>query len=321
MLLLAAIFLPLGAQQDTLRHWTMPAENFEPRRFWPVLGVGTALYGATAYGLYQTWYKDYNLIGFRTFDDSREWLQLDKAGHFITTYSEARLIYGAARWTGLSRRQSRWASALVSSFLQGTVEVMDGFSANWGFSWTDMAANTLGMGLFVGQDALWAEQRIMLKVSVNLAPYPTVPVRASNSEATTDLAARGRELYGVSAAERLLKDYNTLSIWVSGNIHAFAPQSKWPHWLNLSVGYGAANLYGGFGNTWADEAGNTFVLPAADYPRYRQWYLAPDLDLSRIPTRKPWLRIMLNTLNFIKIPAPTLEINGLGKAKWHWLYF
>lgn len=323
--LLVACFLwafsGLSAQRDSLWQWLKPADDFAPRRFWPVAGLGAATYGAVSYGLYQTWYKDYDLIGFRPFDDSREWLQMDKMGHFLTTYSEARLLWGGARWTGLSARQSRWTAGLTSMLLQTTVEVMDGFSAKWGFSWSDMAANTLGMGLMVGQDALWHEQRILLKLSVNLAPYATDPILSTDGMATTDLAARGRQLFGVSAAERALKDYNTMTIWASVNLKSFWPQKDWPSWLNASVGYGAANLYGGFTNEWTDEAGHTFVLPDDQVPRYRQYYLAPDIDLSRIPTRKPWLRVALNVLNFIKVPSPALELNGQGRLKFHWLYF
>lgn len=299
----------------------MPADSFSARRFWPVAIGGAATYSAAAYGLYQAWYKNYDLVNFRTFDDSHEWLQMDKLGHFITTYSETRLLYGGARWIGFTPRQSRWTAALLGSFLQTTVEVMDGFSANWGFSWYDMAANSLGAGLFVAQDALWAEQRIILKLSVNMAAYPTTLLQAANSEATIPLNVRGGELHGVSVAERILKDYNTMTIWASANLKALAPRGPWPAWLNISVGHGAANLYGGFENTWTDEAGNTFILPEAQYPRYRQWYLAPDVDFSRIPTRRPWLKVVLTTLNFIKAPAPALELNGRGRLKFHWLYF
>ena len=54
---------------------------------------------------------------------------------------------------------------------------------------------------------------------------------------------------------------------------------------------------------------------------YRQFYLAPDIDLTRIPTKSRFLRTVLYTLNCVKLPAPTIELNGKGKLKGYALYF
>ena len=40
------------------------------------------------------------------------------------------------------------------------VEILDGFSKNWGASWGEILANASGTGLLIGQELLWAEQRI-----------------------------------------------------------------------------------------------------------------------------------------------------------------
>lgn len=316
--------LPTGTTaQQTLSAFNYQGfpDSFRSARFWPVAAGGTIVYGAVSYGLYHTWYKQYALGGFRTFNDSREWMQMDKMGHLLTTYTEARLIYAGARWTGMSPAKSRLTAGIVASLLQGTVEVMDGLSANWGFSWSDIAANTAGMALFVAQDALWQEQKLRLKLSANSRPYPSIPVVSTTGNAQSDLAARGRDLYGVSYIERALKDYNTMTIWLSGNLHGLGAGPHWPQWLNLSLGYGAHNLYGGFENEWTDEAGNQYLLDPQLFPRYRQWYLSPDIDLSRIPVRKPWLRAVLGTLNFIKFPAPTLSYSRIEGLRAHWVYF
>jgi hypothetical protein len=301
--------------------WMTPADTLSKQRFWGTVGAGAAIYTGVSYGLYQTWYKDYERGKFRTFNDAREWQQMDKAGHFITTYSEARWLYDGARWTGLDKRRSLWLAGGISMFLQGTLEVMDGFSTEWGFSWSDVGFNTLGMGLFVAQESIWEDQRIILKVSTNRRLPSTDPLLSTNGAATTSLRARHLDLYGSSVPERFLKDYNTLTIWASVNPKAFAPQSRWPAWLNLAVGYGSENLYGGFNNTWSDEEGNSYVLSEADYPRYRQLYLSFDIDLKRIPTRRPLVRSVLSILNVIKIPAPALQWNTLGQVKFHPLYF
>ena len=42
-----------------------------------------------------------------------------------------------------------------------TVEIMDGFSSAWGFSWGDEVANLSDSLLFTLQQYFWDEQRIL----------------------------------------------------------------------------------------------------------------------------------------------------------------
>ncbi len=54
---------------------------------------------------------------------------------------------------------------------------------------------------------------------------------------------------------------------------------------------------------------------------YRQFYVSLDLDLTKISTNSKFLQTVFSVVNFIKIPAPTLEINTKGQIKFHYLYF
>lgn len=292
-----------------------PAPTFNKSRFYTAAGTGTVIYGGFAYALYQTWYADFPTTNLHSFDDSGEWMQMDKAGHFFTTYMESRFLWAGARWTGMSRPAARWTAVGLASILQGTVEIMDGFSSQWGFSWSDLAANTAGAGLFAGQDILWGEQRILLKVSNNLAGHPDDIIITNNQGETGSLGYISRERYGQGTIERFLKDYNNMTVWASVNVDAFAPDLKLPPYLNVAVGYGAQDVYGAYGNTWT-EGGRRFNYTQ---PRYRQFFLSPDIDFTRIPTRKRGVKLALGVLNFLKVPAPALEYNTLGEVKWHWL--
>lgn len=310
------------AQQADRWKWLEPADTLNKKRFWGSLGTGAAIYSGAALGLYHAWYKDFELTKFRTFDDSGEWQQMDKMGHLLTTYTETRLLYDGARWTGLDKKHSLWLAGAAGMFLQSTVEIMDGFSAEWGFSWSDMGFNALGMGAFVAQEAIWDEQRICFKISTNRRlPQVGETVMSANGQASASVRERHLDLYGRSIPERFLKDYNTMTIWASGNIAAFAPKSRLPRWLNIAVGYGSANLYGGYQNSWTDDEGNTYRLPQQGYERYREFYLSFDIDLKRIPTRRRFLRSVLSIVNFIKIPAPALEFNTAGKLRFHPVFF
>jgi hypothetical protein len=171
-----------------------------------------------------------------------------------------------------------------------------------------MAANTLGAAGFVAQQLGWREQRLQIKLSY--WPYDY------NSP---ELVSRRNQLFGNSLPERILKDYNSQTYWLSANVHAFFPDSKWPAWLNIAVGYNSNGLLGGYANTWTDKQGNTFNR--YDIPRERHFLLSPDLDLTRIKTNRKWLRTLLSVANMVKIPAPALSLSSNGKMKMYALYF
>lgn len=299
-------------------HFLQPADTFHPKRFWITAGTGTAIYSAASIGLYEVWYKGYPRSPFQLFNDWGEWRHMDKAGHFFTTHMECALAFKGARWTGMAHNKAMWTAFGVGMLLQSTVEVMDGFSAEWGFSLPDMAFNTLGAGLFLSQQAAWKEQRIVMKASYTHPSYPTDPVLSVDGSRSSSLIRRTDNLYGVSFAERFLKGYNGLTIWASVNPAAFMHQKPagWPAWLNIAAGFGVENIYGGFENQWEEE-GVLFRLDEAQYPRYTQFYLSPDIDFTRIKTRSPWLKTLFTVINWIKIPAPALEVNTLGQWKFH----
>ena len=56
-----------------------------------------------------------------------------------------------------------------------------------------------------------------------------------------------------AGVERMLKDYNGQTYWLSANLKSFFQGSNIPAWLNVAVGYGADGMFGGFENKWIDE--------------------------------------------------------------------
>lgn len=319
---LVCFYLGMG-QINSQTSFFEPADTLHSGRFWTCAIGGTIIYSGFSIGLYNTWYKGYDRVGLHSFDDWGEWEQMDKAGHLFTAYIESNLAYGGARWTGMDRRSAMWTAAGVGLLLQTTVEVMDGFSSRWGWSWSDAGFNTLGVGLFVGQELLWEEQRILFKVSNRFPRYSTAPIQADNREVTTSERAWAEHLYGSGIAERFLKDYNGQTIWASFNVAAFAGEKQrfWPAWLNVAVGYGVDNVFGAYGNGWEREDGANFSLSEVEYPRHRQFYLSLDIDMSRIPVKNRFLKTVLRSINWIKIPAPALEFNSLGQTKFHAIYW
>jgi len=281
--------------------------NNEKKRKLIIAGVHTAAYAGTLITLSQAWYKDYPKSSFHTFDDSKEWLQMDKIGHGWTAYNIAKYSGNMWEWAGFSHKKAVLLGGLSSFGYQTILEFLDAHSAEWGWSWADIAANTAGAGLYTTQELLWQQQRILFKFSYLPVKYPS------------DLQGRADELFGTSFPERLLKDYNGQTYWFSFNLNSFLKNQHFPEWLNLAVGYGASGLYGGFENRSINKDG-VVMFDRRDIPRIRQWYISPDIDFTRIPTNKKGVRTLLSLMNMLKLPAPTLEYSG-GKFKGHLLFF
>ncbi len=252
---------------------------------------------ATLIGLDRIWYADFPRSSFQFINDNNEWLQMDKAGHVFASYYIGNIGAEVLDWSGVSKKNQLIYGATLGFGFLTAVEVMDGFSAEWGASWGDVLANGLGTGLFVGQELLWNEQRIKLKYSFHRTRFAEV---------------RPNKL-GSGFLEESLKDYNGQTYWLSANIHSFFKQSKVPKWLNVAVGYGAEGLVAGTPETQRE------ISP--QLKRFRQFYLSLDIDLTKIETKSKFLNSIFSVINFIKIPAPTLEINSLGKMKFHYIYF
>ena len=257
------------------------------------------LWAGTILGLQFVWYKDFPKTDFHSFDDGHEWQQMDKVGHVATAFYISRVSNGAFRWAGLDRKKSAIIGASVGFGYQTSLEVLDAFNADWGFSWWDMGANALGSLMFLGQELGWEDQKVKFKYSYY----------------QSGLADYRPNLLGSSFASRTLKDYNAQTYWLSFNpITMFNKDSKFPKWINLSLGYGIHDQLIGDGGTYIHTSadGNEQV----SFTPYRQFFLSFDIDLEDIPVRSKFLKILFKGLNMFKMPFPALEINTQGKARF-----
>ncbi len=252
-----------------------------------IFAAQSALYLGTIYGLSKSWYKQ-PLTHFTIEDDTREWLQMDKVGHVYTSYQIARHTAALYKKTGISKRQMLIYGAISGVIFQTPIEILDGFSPDYGFSPGDMVANLAGSVLYLGQVALWDEVRIHPKYSFH----------------TTPLSKVRPELLGSSLTESWLKDYNGQTYWLSASPRSFFPESKWPEWLCFSVGYGIQDMV-------SAEPRKSIEM---GYRPYRQYYLSLDIDLTKIKSKRKFVRTIGFLVNSVKIPAPALQFsrNGIG---------
>lgn len=295
------LFPFLGACKNDSLKFFKPSPEFNKKRFNVVIITESVSAGGLLIALNEIWYKDYPRSSFHFFNDNAEWLQMDKIGHITTSYYVGKVGIGLMKWSGVERKKAIWwGGSLGFIFLTG-VEILDGFSNAWGFSTGDMGANTVGAGLVIGQELAWDEQRITVKFSYSSSRY----------------AQYRPDQLGTNWQERIIKDYNGQTYWLSANIYSFLNKdSRFPKWLNIAAGYGAEGMTGARKNPiLTDEQGNRI-----SFERYRQYYLSLDIDLSKAIKKKGFFKTFAQTIGFIKFPAPALEFNKNG-IKLHALHF
>jgi len=291
-LLLCCFILSSAAQEDS------SAVNRKRLNF--LLIGGAAAYTGTMVGLYQLWYRDQTQSSFHFINDNY-WMGMDKLGHATTSYWVGRISYHSLKWAGVKEKHAIWYGASAGFFFLTTIEIFDGFSDGWGASVGDLIADAAGAGLFIGQQLGWKEQRFILKFSYHPSDY----------------AKYRPDVLGGTSFEKMLKDYNGQTYWLSGNIHSFLrEESRFPKWLNVAAGYGTTGIIGGSENP-PENNGN----PIPEFQRTSRYFLTLDVDLTRIPTRSKVLKGIFTILGIIKIPMPTLEYNARNNFVFHYLYF
>lgn len=244
--------------------------------------IGSTGYAAALVGLDQLWYKEAGRQPFTFFNDSRQWKQVDKAGHFFSAFHLSQATSKSLQWCNVNTNKANLWGSITGFLMLLPIEVLDGFSEDYGASTSDLLANAGGSVFYFGQTALWNEVRIHPKLSFQRTTYPGL---------------RNDNTLGNGLISELVKDYNGQTYWLSVDVDKFI---KFPKWLNVAVGYGANGM------VYATDQQNQ----AAGYSAHRQYYIGLDFDLSHIKTRSKALNTVLYVLNLIKLPAPALEFTN-----------
>lgn len=235
------------------------------------------LSGGSLIALHGLWYSKETQEAFHLFDDSKNWLQMDKFGHAMTTYELSKDLTKSYQWAGMSQNKSRIVSVSIALGYMSAIEIMDGFSSDWGFSISDMAANLFGSGLFLFQETYFSKQIFQ----PNFSFHPT------------DYSKIRPEILGNNLAESILKDYNGQTYWICfspGNLGL----SAWPKWLMLSFGHSIDGRL----------KGNSAFYMGTESKR--EYLFSLDIDLTEIPVKSKFLKSAFEILNCIKIPFPAL---------------
>ncbi len=245
-------------------------DTVHPVRLGIVAG-GTIAAFAIGHGyLNDLWWKGTPVpFHINSHDDYVYALGADKLGHLTFAYSAATVYADLFRWCGLDSVTAVWSGFGVSMAYQSYVEIRDGFSAEYGFSWGDMAANTIGATLPVIQHYLPTLRALDLQLSF----WPS-------------------EAYRNGEYASIIDDYESTTHWLALTLHDWLPvglQQWYPPWLGVAIGHSVTNLDG-------KGAGDHVVV------------LSLDWNLSRLPGLPAWLSDVLRVLHLYHLPAPAVQV-------------
>lgn len=240
---------------------------------WRLGLVGGVTVGAFIVGhayLNDLWWKgepvDFHI---NTTTDYTYALGADKLGHMTFSYATATIYGDVFRWCGMDSVAAIWSGAGVSTAYQTYIEIRDGFSADYGFSWGDIAANTIGASLPVIKHYVPVLRPIDLQVSF----WPS-------------------DAYKNGEFGAIIDDYTSTTHWLAISPYDWMPpswQEYYPPWLGFAIGHSVENLDGtGGGNHVA--------------------YLSFDWNLARINGIPDWLSSVFRVLHLYHLPAPAVKV-------------
>ena len=273
------------------------SDTLSKKRVWIASGISAYTQIGSISALYSIWYSQNSNSSFHYFNDYGNWGNVDKYGHAYSSYQLSRTTANLYKWSGMSQRNSAFVGFALGLSYQTTLEIFDGFSSGYGFSWGDVWFNILGSSLYLGQELTFKEQIFLPKFSYHPTSY----------------AAIRPNTLGSNHVERFLKDYNGQTYWLSFSPKSFLKSSKFPEWLCLSMGYGIDARIVGDKTSYVDVNGQTYFSNP-------EFYLSLDVDFKKLPIKNKTLKKVLTSLNYLKIPAPALSMRG-AKFKFYPIYF
>lgn len=258
--------------------------------------ISSVTYGAGLVALDRVWYSGHERESFHFFNDNKEWKQLDKFGHFYSAYQIGHIGIKALQSTGLNKKKAYFWGGMMGAITLTPIEILDGFSSEYGASWGDIVANISGSLMITGQYLLWDDVKIHAKYSF----YPNA------------IARERPEVLGKAWHEEIIKNYNGMTYWLSFDLYGLmGEENKFPKWLNIAIGYGADEMI----------SGSDVTSQQMGYDPYRQYFLGIDIDLTYIKTNNKWVKSLVYLANMIRLPAPALEYNRKKGLVFHPIFF
>ena len=213
----------------------------------------------------------------------------DKFGHFLGGYQLTRIGAAVLDNACISPARAITLSAIYATLFQLQIEIWDARFEKYGFSYPDLLANTAGMAYAVAQHK-----------------YPTLKRIKPTISYSRSAAMQARDAGRLPDSEiRQSLDYSGQTYWFSAEVDPFLPEAARPYWpdvLRFSVGHSITD--------WIDP------VTGHSFRARRKILLSLDFDASKLPGEHPIWRTVKNTISYIRLPAPALQItpsfDGIG---------
>jgi hypothetical protein len=263
--------------------------------------AGGVTYTTAMLGFYHFDYQDKLQSHFHIGPVTNNWrMRMDETHHATATYYIGRIGYDLLHWAGMNETRATLIGGLSGFIMLSSQEILDGFSTRWGATIGDLTTNALGSAFFISQQLVWHDQKMLLKWSYHPTSFP----------------AYCPEELGRNSYQKIIKDYNGQTFWISANLKSFSHQdSHIPRWFNIALGLGVTGITGP-----VNENPVTGENPISTFEPRRLYYIAPDIDLTKIHTNSKTLKWVFEALGFLKFPLPALELSGKG-IKFKPFYF
>lgn len=255
-----------GAQEPSARDTT-----FHPVRFGIVAGITTGSFLVGHVFLNHIWWKG-SEVPFH-FNFQQDWgmaLGADKFGHAYFPMFVSGVYSEALMWCGVDSVPSLLYASGLALLYQTYIEIRDGFSEQYGFSFGDFGADVLGAAYPVAQHYWPALRSFNWKISY----YPSDKYRAGDYHAIID-------------------DYESTYHWLSINVHDLLPEewrAHYPALINLAIGHSVKNI---------------FLDPSQGH---HELFIALDWNLEALPG-DGWLWTHIkHILNYYHLPSPAVRV-------------
>ena len=243
-------------------------------------------------GINEVWYKNYARSDFHFFDDFKEWNGMDKVGHACTSYQLNKFSHTLFEKNNIKNPLLK-SSIYTFGYMLG-VELLDGYSTEWGFSIYDVIGNGIGTFLYSFQESKLKSQPFKIKFSFTKTPYATC--RPS--------------LLGENRLQQIFKDYNGQTYWVTFNYNElWNKKIKLFDYVDFAVGYSIDGFTGGHNNPEISSC-NCVTSDCNNLKRTSQFIFSLDLNTSKIKNNHPILGKFLLPFDIIKIPFPAFILNN-----------
>jgi hypothetical protein len=298
-LLIASIFCLLILTKTCLAE-TGDTSTVKPpnkARLGLILGATGLTLGASYIYVQTAWWSG-EKQSFR-FDDGADYLyakNVDKCAHFMGGLVTAEIMHDALKWAGVKENKAYFYSFLLGTTMHTFIELKDGFAKTYGFSIGDLGAGTVGS-------------------AIPYLKYKFPKLNALNFKFS--YYQHDRFYYNQFKYADWLDDYMNHTYWVTASLNDWLPKGSkaekiWPDFLCVAGGFGVDNTLNWYykGVNFAENKGK------GEY----EYYLSLDIDWRKIiPQKTDGQKILARTLNYIKIPLPTVRLGPTTEFYWFFL--